>query len=105
MLQRWRMVNYLTDGWRYGGDGPNKDALRINVNVQMAATIRTPTAIVDYWAWRLLGRALPGDERAALIGFMAAGRNPDGDLPTDEVEDRLRFLVGLILMSPSFQWR
>jgi hypothetical protein len=39
---------------------------------------------------------------------MAQGHNPDYDLPvaTDEdVQDRLRSMVALIMMSPDFQWR
>jgi hypothetical protein len=71
----------------------------------MPTTLHSATAIVDYWAQYLMGRALPLDERAALIGFMAGGRNPDADLPDEERDDRLRFLVGLMLCSPSFQWR
>jgi uncharacterized protein (DUF1800 family) len=105
MLHRWRLSLFLTDRWRYGGDGANKDELRANINAQMPTTLHSATAIVDYWAQYLMGRALPLDERAALIGFMAGGRNPDADLPDEERDDRLRFLVGLMLCSPSFQWR
>ncbi|MGL4651679.1 MAG: DUF1800 family protein, partial [Caldilineaceae bacterium] len=105
MLQRWRFTTFLVDWWKYGGDGANKDNLRINVNSQMPAAMNTATGIVDWWAMRLLSRPLPLEERAALIGFMASGRNPDGELPADEIADRLRFLVGLMLMAPSFQWR
>lgn len=105
MLQRWRFITYITDWWTYGGDGANKDLHRINVNAQMPATFKSATAIVDFWARRLLARDLPAEERTALIGFMAAGRNPDGELPGEEIAERLRFLVGLILMAPAFQWR
>lgn len=105
MLQRWRMCNWLMDGWKVGGSGADKDDLRIDCSSQMPAEIATPVAIVDYWAQRILGRALPEDERQPLIDFMAAGRNPDNSLPASQINDRLRFLVGLIFMAPSFQWR
>lgn len=105
MLQRWRMCNWLMDGWKIGGDGPDKDKLRIDCRSQMPAEITTPIAIVDYWAQRILGRVLPDDERQPIIDFMAAGRNPENSLPADQINDRLRFLVGLIFMAPSFQWR
>ena len=63
MLQRWRLCNWLIDGWRYGGDGPNKDDLRINLNAQMPVQYTTAESIVDFWALRILGRSLPPEER------------------------------------------
>ena len=105
MLQRWRLCNWLVDGWKVGGDGADKDNLRIDCRGQMPASVNTATAIVDFWAQRLLGRGLPIDERQPLIDFMAGGRNPDNALPAAHIDERLRFLVGLIFMAPSFQWR
>ncbi|HAJ34490.1 MAG TPA: DUF1800 domain-containing protein [Chloroflexi bacterium] len=105
MLQRWRMCNWLMDGWKVGGSGEDKDNPRIDCRSQMPAEVTTPIAIVDYWAQRILGRNLPDDERQPLIDFMAAGRKPENSLPADQINDRLRFLVGLIFMAPSFQWR
>ena len=105
MLQRWRMCNWLLDSWKIGGDGADKDDLRIDCRSQMPADLLTPVAIVDYWIDRILGRPLPEEERAPIIAFMAAGRNPNGNLPPDQIDDRLRLMVGLILMAPAFQWR
>ncbi len=105
MLQRWRYTTYLVDWWRYPDDGSGEEKTRFNMRVQMPASVRTPNAVVDFWVDRMLGRALPSEERTALVNFMAAGRNPDADLPDGELEDRPRFLVGLLLSSPSFQWR
>ncbi|MBK8050215.1 MAG: DUF1800 domain-containing protein [Anaerolineales bacterium] len=103
-LQRWRLCNWLIDNWRYT-DGPRKDKLRIDVDGQMPAKYDTPVAIVNFWAQRILGHALPMDELTPIVEFMAAGRNPDYPLPAQDIADRLRFMVALILMSPSFQWR
>lgn len=105
LLGRWRMCNWLIDNWRYGGEGANKDDLRINLLPQMPAGVKTPEAIVDYWAQRILGRSLPPTERAAIVQFMAYGRNPSHDLPAEDIAERLRFMVGLIFMAPAFQWR
>ena len=105
MLQRWRLCNWLIDSWRYGGEGANKDDLRINLAAQMPAGITTPEAIVDFWAQRILGRSLPSLEREQIVGFMAYGRHTGYDLPAEDIAERLRFMVGLIFMSPSFQWR
>ena len=105
MLQRWRMCNWLIDGWRYGGSGPDRDLLRIQLAPQMPSGIATPAAIVDFWAQRILGRSLPAAERDPIVQFMAYGRNPAYDLPAEDIAERLRFMVGLIFMAPSFQWR
>ena len=104
MLGRWRMCNWLIDSWRYE-DGPQQDQLRMDLPAQMPAGVKTPAAIVDYWAGRILGRDLPPAERSPIVDFMAYGRNPAYDLPAEDIADRLRFMVGLIFMSPSFQWR
>lgn len=102
ILQRWRVCNSLID-WRYGGEGPNKDDKRLAfVN---PSPIKTPNAIVDYWSQRLVGLRLPDGERLPIVEFMANGRNPDFDLPDNDIADRLRYMIALIFMAPSFQWR
>jgi uncharacterized protein (DUF1800 family) len=104
MLQRWRMCNWLIDGWRYA-NGDKKDQLHMALETQMPAAIRMPTAIVDFWAERILGYPLPLEERGPIVEFMAHGRNVNFELPAEDIADRLRFMVGLIFMAPSFQWR
>ena len=46
-------------------------------------------------------------ERDEIVQFMAQGVNPDLDLNFDDSDtrDRLRSMIGLIFMSPSFLWR
>jgi uncharacterized protein (DUF1800 family) len=105
ILQRWRICNWLMDGWKIGGEGEDKNNLRIDCLAQTPAHIRKPTDLVDFWSRRILGRLLPAEERQPIVEFMAAGRNPDQDLPENQIAERLRFMVGLIFMSPSFQWR
>ncbi len=102
MLQRWRMCNWLLD-WTYGGTGANKDDNRLPFSNPTG--IKTPIAIVDYWSNRFLGQLLPNSERQPIIDFMANGRNPNFDLPADQIDERLRYMIGLIFMSPAFQWR
>lgn len=102
MLQRWRACNSFIE-WRYGGEGPNKDLYRLPlVN---PAGVRTPYAIVDYWSDRLLGLRLPDSERLPIVDFIAGGRNPNFYLPETAITERLRYMIGLIFMAPSFQWR
>ncbi len=104
ILQRWRFVNTLL-GWTIGGDGANKEDARIGFDGIMPADRATPAEVVDFWSERLVGYRLPDHERAQIVEFMAFGRGADSDLPADQIEERLRPMVGLILMSPSFQWR
>jgi uncharacterized protein (DUF1800 family) len=105
LLQRWRLCNWLIDGWRYGGDGPNHDELRVRFDGVMPPQYNTAETIVDFWALRLLGRSLPPDERNPIVDFMAYGRSRTSVLPDEDIADRLRFMIGLIFMAPSFQWR
>ncbi|MFZ1754373.1 MAG: DUF1800 domain-containing protein, partial [Caldilineaceae bacterium] len=104
MLQRWRFVNDILE-WKIGGEGGDKDDKRIVVDGVMPAEVTTPEAIVDFWSQRLLGYILPSSERTEIVEFMAFGRGTGSDLPPDQIGERLRYMIGLILMSPSFQWR
>jgi len=102
MLQRWRMCNNLIE-WHYGGEGPNKDEKRLPlIN---PAGVKTPYALVDYWSDRLVGVQLPDNERQPIVDFISGGRNPNFDLPATDITERLRYMIGLIFMAPSFQWR
>ena len=101
MLQRWRLVNWLLE-WKFSDDA-RKDEFRLRFAHPSQST--TPVEIVDYWSYTLLGYALPDAERWSIIQFMAFGRSPTSALPVDQIEDRLRYMIGLILVSPSFQWR
>jgi len=104
ILQRWRFVNDVLE-WKIGGDGEDKNDKRIVVDGVMPENVATPEAIVDFWSRRLLGYLLPAAERTEIVEFMAFGRGTDSDLPPDQIAERLRYMIALILMSPSFQWR
>ncbi len=104
ILQRWRFVNDILE-WKIGGDGEDKNDKRIVVDGVMPEDVATPEAIVDFWSRRLLGYLLPTAERTEIVEFMAFGRGTDSDLPPDQIAERLRYMIALILMSPSFQWR
>ena len=104
LLQRWRHCNWLF-GWKIGGEGQDKDVLRIQPETQTPARFKKPTEIVDYWSRRIFGRTLPPEERLPIVEFMAFGRNPDYELPADQIAERLRHMVTLLFMSPTFQLR
>jgi len=104
VLQRWRFVNDILE-WKIGGEGADKNDKRIVVDGILPADQATPEEIVDFWSRRLLGYVLPAAERTEIVEFMAFGRGTDSDLPPDQIAERLRYMIALILMSPSFQWR
>jgi uncharacterized protein (DUF1800 family) len=100
LVTSWRLINLLAgvelQGWR-----PCDPA---------AATpndLRTPAELTDYWIDRALLRTLDEASHAEILEFMAQGTDPDEPLsPADPwVVDRLRSMVGLILMSPEYLWR
>jgi uncharacterized protein (DUF1800 family) len=104
MLQRWRHCNWLF-GWQIGGEGTDAETYRLRPETQTPNHLKTPNDLVDYWSRRILGQLLPSNERQPIVDFMASGRNPDFDLPADQIAERLRQMVALICLSPSFQWR
>jgi hypothetical protein len=104
MLQRWRHCNSLFN-WRIGGDAQFKDTFRLRPEIYTPAHLTTATALVDFWSHRIMGQVLPENERQIVIDFMAGGHNPDFNLPAGDIAERLRHMVALICMSPSFQWR
>jgi uncharacterized protein (DUF1800 family) len=101
-VMTWRLMNWLIDVRN------DNDIHRLNVLAQTPGTTRTANEIADFWITRVLGRPMPAEERHEIVEFMAQGHNPDFALPLDsdeDTQDRLRSMVGLIFMSPSFLWR
>ncbi len=100
LVTSWRLINFVAglelDGWR-----PCDPA------ASTPDEVRTATGLADYWIDRALLRNIDEQPRQEIIGFMAQGTNPDRDLDLDtwQNSERLRSMVGLILMSPEFHWR
>ncbi len=102
MVRRWQLLNWLTT------DDDEIGNLRMDILGQTPANILSATALVDFWINRILGRTINSGDRQHIIDFMAQGHNPDFDLPVGSDPDtqaRLASMVGLILISPEFQWR
>jgi uncharacterized protein (DUF1800 family) len=99
----WRLANFFVQIHDEDTDQYHFDLLGIT-----PPGVRSPQALVDFWSQRILGRPLPAAEEQSLVDFMAQGANPLTDLDLDndwEIQERLRALVALVLMSPSFLWR
>jgi uncharacterized protein (DUF1800 family) len=100
-VMAWRFSNHLTTS-------EENDVHHMDVVAMTPPDQRTSNEIVDYWIDRIYGRTIPAAERQSLVAFMAQGHNPTYDLPLDTDDDtreRLRALVALMFMSPSFLWR
>lgn len=100
LVTSWRLVNLLAGvdirGWRPcdpAGSTPTD--------------LRSAVELVDYWIDRALVRTIDETSRNQIVEFMAQGAGPDTplDLASPAVVDRLRSMVGLILLSPHFLWR
>jgi hypothetical protein len=98
----WRVCNWLVDV------EDDFDSHLMDVVVQTPAGVRSANELADHWIDRILGRPIPAVERLEIVDFMAQGFNPSLDLPVDSdsnTQERLRAMVGLIFMTPSFLWR
>ena len=86
----------------------DSDVFRLNVLSQTPSNVRSANELVDFWTDRIFGRPVPTAEHDELVIFMAQGFNPDLALPLDtdeDTQDRLRTMIALMFMTPSFLWR
>ena len=100
-VMSWRLCNWLID---FDDDAEN---FYLDVLSQTPASVRSANELADFWIDRILGRPMDPADRNEVVQFMAQGVNPDFDLNFDDEDtrDRLRSMVGLLLMSPDFLWR
>ncbi|MEM7583215.1 MAG: DUF1800 domain-containing protein [Acidobacteriota bacterium] len=97
----WRLCNWLIDFDNNNGD------YYLDVLGQTPPGVRSSNELADFWIQRILYRPMETADREEIVQFMAQGINPDFDLNLDDSDtrDRLRAMVGLLLMSPDFLWR
>jgi hypothetical protein len=98
----WRTSNWLSEVH------DDFDAFRLDILGATPPGVRSAQELADFWIDRILGRPTPAEEHAEMVEFMAQGITPTLPLPLDTDEDiqsRLRAMVGLIFMSPAFLWR
>lgn len=98
MLQRWRLINRIMTG---GAEGVQFDILAHSPSPSSA------NQLADLWINLILGRPMSSTDRQEIINFMADGRGEHiaFDLTVEEHAERLVHMVGLILLSPDFQFR
>ncbi|MGB0385086.1 MAG: DUF1800 domain-containing protein [Ardenticatenaceae bacterium] len=97
MLQRWRMINRIING---------VDGIQLDI-LNRSPSSGSANELTDLWTNHILGRPMSEANRTEIVYFMADGRGGDipFDLTDEEHSERLRHMVGLILLSPDFQWR
>ncbi len=102
IYKRWRLFNWLMS------DRDQDDNFHMDIVGETPTDSTSAEGLTDYWIGRIFGYTLPDAERQEFIDFMAAGYNPTYNLPiatNEETAERLRALVGLMFMSPSFLLR
>jgi uncharacterized protein (DUF1800 family) len=107
----WNTTSPRVLGWRLANtliqidDGENP---YFNPYALTPAGVRSAEELVTFWTERVLGRPASATDHEVLVEFMAQGHNPNFDLPLDnddDTKDRLRSLVALIFMTPSFLFK
>jgi uncharacterized protein (DUF1800 family) len=96
MLGRWTFAFALAED-RLAG-------VRLDL-AELRGGARTPKALVDRLAARLLHRALDKDDRQRLIDFAANGGPPTAVLAGADLAQRTRELAGVLIASDYFQYR
>jgi hypothetical protein len=103
----WLSTNPIMSMWRFmiqAVEESDNDIRHLRIEETTPGDVKSAVDLVDYWIDRILGRPLPEGEREGLIDFMANGRSETIDTlwyADSEVGRRLRYLVALILMSPT----
>lgn len=105
LLYRWRLVNRLIEGFRNYSDPDIEYDVYTDLLAQTPATMRSPSALADFWIARILGRPMEAGHQQEIVDLLAQGRNPAMDLTDEQRAERLPRAVGLILLSPDFQRR
>ena len=88
MLQRWRHCQLGFGPWGISMVAKRgEDIYRICPEARTPVVrAPTPNELVDFWSrTHLWARLLPSEERQPILDFMASGRNPDFDLPADQI--------------------
>jgi uncharacterized protein (DUF1800 family) len=103
----WLNTTALLNRWNFGfalAEGRFAPWMQVDV-MALAGEARTPAALVDALAARLLRRNLDPADREALIGFAAPGSAPDAALGKRALGDATVALAGAMLASDYFQYR
>jgi uncharacterized protein (DUF1800 family) len=103
----WLNTTALLNRWNFGfalAEGRFAPWMQIDAGT-LAGDARTPAALVDRLAARLLRRSLDPADRDALLAFAAPGSAADAALGKRALGEATVALVGAMLASDYFQYR
>jgi uncharacterized protein (DUF1800 family) len=100
LLARWNVAMDLTQMAYSELDS------RMTVNLrQLIDDPQTVAELVDQVAYRVFVGPLSDQDRATFIAYVAEDGNPDAPVTYRLLSDKLGTLFGLMLASPTYQWR
>lgn len=102
LIMRWRLINWLI------GRTDADDNYYIDIFGDTPDHIRSARQLSNHWAAYMTGYTINATTRRNMRDFMAQGINFDLPLDLDNdpaLQQRLRGMVALGLMSPDFHWR
>jgi uncharacterized protein (DUF1800 family) len=94
MLRRWQLARALPGNWW--------KEIQTDVPGATPQDIRTPQALTDYWAKRILGQPLPARSREVVVQHLKGDGDAGAEMNDDQRRDRLPSAVAFILMTPEF---
>ncbi|MCH2043834.1 MAG: DUF1800 domain-containing protein [Saprospiraceae bacterium] len=101
MLTRWNIILHLLEGSHW------HKMTKIEQIQKIPEGKERVDEIVDYWINEILGQALPTDDRQRVMNYLAMGGVEDEPPFGNEkdIQRRLRTVVAMIAMTPTFQYR
>lgn len=104
LLQQQKFLVQLAESLSYGRllDDPLGFLLQGTSIASAVTQASTPREAVDNALRNLLLEAIPASGRSAILDFMAQGGDPDTEVDKDELENRVKGLVFVLLSSPWF---
>ncbi len=105
VLYGWNLILGSAENWFAEDEDDPRRGMNVALLEKIPAGINTPTALVDYWIQRLLGRTLSDTSRQALIDFLARDFGAEEEIPQEDIGWMLPGMVELILMTPEFWLR
>jgi uncharacterized protein (DUF1800 family) len=99
LMSRWRSIGFYLS-WK------NNPFVQLDLLKATPIAVDTPRKLLDFWIERLLGRKIPEERYRVLADYLTAGGSLDAVIQDRAAAGpKLDGLVGLIAMSPDFQWR
>lgn len=99
LFLRW---NYI---YRIANNDFSGDGYTIPVDGVAPGNATSVRSLTQFWADRCFQRTISNRSLDGLMDFMSEGRGFDSELAPSQISDKLRQSVGMLAMTPEFQWR